>query len=88
MAWRLMWHPGFGEMDPLSRTSVSLLSDEAASDVEARAMVRRLAAEGFKCISVTATGQGKIMTGSVLKRWLALAETQSVDRSDEDQTAD
>jgi hypothetical protein len=66
-----MWHPGLTSTDSLNGKPVSFLSDEAASDAEARAMVRQLMLEGFHCISVTATGAGKIMTGSFLKRWLA-----------------
>jgi hypothetical protein len=85
MAWRLMWHPGLSETDSLMGTPVSFLSDDVANDAEARAMVRQLAVEGFNCISVTATGQGKIMTGSVLKRWLAQAEKRSPDQPDKDQ---
>jgi len=74
MAWRLMWHPGVVGTDYLTGSPVSFVSDEVANDAEARAMVRRLTAEGFNCISVTATDADKIMSGSILKRWLAQAE--------------
>jgi len=88
MAWRLMWHPGFTDTQYLLGTPVSFMSDEVGNDAEAREMVRQLTAEGFNCISVTATGASKIMTGATLKRWLAQAEKQTVDRSDKGQAAD
>jgi len=74
MAWRLMWHPDAVGTEYLSGSPVSFMSDEVANDAEARARVRQLTAEGFSCISVTATGADKIMSGSILKRWLAQAE--------------
>jgi len=74
MAWRLMWHPGVVGTDYLTGAPVSFVSDEVANDTEARAMVRQLTAQGFSCISVTATGADKIMSGSILKRWLAQTE--------------
>jgi len=88
MAWRLMWHPGLAETDSLMGTRVSFISEEVANDAEARAMVRQLTAEGFNCISVTATGAGKIMHGRALKRWLAQAEKPVANQSDQDQAAD
>lgn len=74
MAWRLMWHPGAAKTDSLMGAPVSFMSDEVANDAEARAMVHQLTAEGFNCISVTATGASKIMSGSILKRWLTQTE--------------
>jgi hypothetical protein len=84
MAWRLMWHPGLTKAEALRGTPVSFISDEVASDAEARTMVRQLTLEGFHCISVTASGAGKIMSGSILKRWLAQAEQPIAGRSDKD----
>jgi len=88
MAWRLMWHPGLTISDALTGTPVSFVSDEAASDAEARAMVRQLTLQGFRCISVTASGAGKIMSGSYLTRWLTQAEQPSAEGAGEDPTAD